>query len=84
MSRYQNAEQNRDLVINSKLLENVAKFKYLGGSVTNQIFCEIWGFHGAGDEGCKVVRNVGSLPQHYTAPQSRRPGLESKLHSWRI
>jgi hypothetical protein len=41
MSRYQNAEQNRDLVINSKLLENVAKFKYLGGSVTNQIFCEI-------------------------------------------
>jgi len=28
------------------------------------------------DEGSKVLRNVGILPQHYTASQTRRPRLE--------
>jgi hypothetical protein len=27
------------------------------------------------DGGSKVLRNVGILPQHYTASESRRPGL---------
>jgi hypothetical protein len=32
--------------------------------------------------GMKVCRNVGSLPQHYTASQPRRPLLQSSLHKF--
>jgi hypothetical protein len=30
------------------------------------------------DGGSTVLRNVGILPQHYTAPQPRRPRIESR------
>jgi hypothetical protein len=36
LSRYQNAGQNLDINIANRSLENVAKFKYLGKTVTNQ------------------------------------------------
>jgi len=38
MARRQNAVQNRNLIIANKLFDNCAKFKYLGKTVTNQIF----------------------------------------------
>jgi hypothetical protein len=31
-----------------------------------------WGFHGSEDEGSKVLRSFGILPQHYMASQPRR------------
>jgi hypothetical protein len=36
LSRHQNAEQNRDIKIVNRGFENVAQFKYLGTTVTNQ------------------------------------------------
>jgi hypothetical protein len=36
LSHHQNAEQNHSLLIASKFFENVAKFKYLGITVTDQ------------------------------------------------
>jgi hypothetical protein len=33
-----NADQNRDIKIGNRLLENVSQFKYLGTTVTNQNF----------------------------------------------
>jgi hypothetical protein len=36
LSRHQNAGQNRDIQIANRSFENVAQFKYLGTTVTNQ------------------------------------------------
>jgi hypothetical protein len=36
LSRHQNAGQNRDLKTESRSFENVAQFRYLGTTVTNQ------------------------------------------------
>jgi hypothetical protein len=36
LSRHQNAGQNHDIKINNRSFENVAQFKYLGTTVTNQ------------------------------------------------
>jgi hypothetical protein len=36
LSRHQNVGQNRDVKIANKSFENVAQFKYLGTTVTNQ------------------------------------------------
>jgi hypothetical protein len=36
MSRHQNAEQNRDINIGNRRFENVAQFRYLGTTITNQ------------------------------------------------
>jgi hypothetical protein len=36
LSRHQNAGQNRDVKMANRFFENVAEFKYLGTTVTNQ------------------------------------------------
>jgi hypothetical protein len=36
LTRHQNAGQNHDIKIANKCFENVAKFKYVGTTVTNQ------------------------------------------------
>jgi hypothetical protein len=36
MSRHQNAEQNHNIKIGDRSFENVAQFKYLGTTITNQ------------------------------------------------
>jgi hypothetical protein len=36
LSRHQNAEQNHDINITHRSFENVAQFRYLGTTVTNQ------------------------------------------------
>jgi hypothetical protein len=36
LSRHQNAEQNHDMNIANRSFENVARFKYLGTTITNQ------------------------------------------------
>jgi hypothetical protein len=36
LSRHQNAGQNLDIKVANRSLENVAQFKYLGTTVTNQ------------------------------------------------
>jgi hypothetical protein len=36
LSRHQNAGQNHDIKIRNRSFENVAQFKYLGTTVTNQ------------------------------------------------
>jgi hypothetical protein len=36
VSHYQNVDQNRDIKIENRSLENVSPFKYLGTTVTNQ------------------------------------------------
>jgi hypothetical protein len=36
LSRHQHAGQNRDMKIGNRLFENVAQFKYLGTTITNQ------------------------------------------------
>jgi ribosomal protein S2 len=36
LSRHQNAEQSYDIKIANRCLENVAKFRYLGTTITNQ------------------------------------------------
>jgi hypothetical protein len=40
MSRHQNAGQNHDINIANRTLENVAQFKYLGATATNQNFIQ--------------------------------------------
>jgi len=47
-----------------------------------EVFCVVVGYQRFGgpypeDEGSQVLRNIGILPQHYTAPQPGRPRLES-------
>jgi ribosomal protein S2 len=36
LSRHQNAGQNHDIKIANRCFENVAKFRYLGTTITNQ------------------------------------------------
>jgi hypothetical protein len=36
LSRHQNAGQNQDIKIGNRLFENVAQFRYLGTTITNQ------------------------------------------------
>jgi ribosomal protein S2 len=36
LSHHQNAGQNHDMVIANRCFENVAKFRYLGTTITNQ------------------------------------------------
>jgi hypothetical protein len=36
LSRHQNAEQNYEIKIANRCFENVAQFKYLGKTITNQ------------------------------------------------
>jgi hypothetical protein len=36
LSRQQNAGENRDIKIGNRCFENVAKFRYLGTTITNQ------------------------------------------------
>jgi hypothetical protein len=40
LSRHQNVAQNRDIKIANRSFENVSQFKYLGTTVTNQIFIQ--------------------------------------------
>jgi hypothetical protein len=36
LSRHQNAGQNRDIKIGNRCFENVAQFRYLGTTITNE------------------------------------------------
>jgi hypothetical protein len=36
LSRHQNAGQNQDIKIGNRWFENVAQFRYLGTTITNQ------------------------------------------------
>jgi hypothetical protein len=36
VSRYQNADQNRDIKIGNRSFENVSQFRYLGTTITNE------------------------------------------------
>jgi hypothetical protein len=36
LSRYQNARQSYDIIIANRCFQNVAKFRYLGTTITNQ------------------------------------------------
>jgi hypothetical protein len=36
LSRHQNAGQNQDIKIGNRCVENVAQFRYLGTTITNQ------------------------------------------------
>jgi hypothetical protein len=40
LSRHQNAGQNYDIKIANRCFENVAQFKYLGTTVTNESFIQ--------------------------------------------
>jgi hypothetical protein len=40
LSRHQNAGQNHDIKIANRSFENLAQFKYLGMTVTNQNFIQ--------------------------------------------
>jgi hypothetical protein len=39
LSNHQNAGQNHDIKIAKRYFENVAKFRYLGATITNQNLC---------------------------------------------
>jgi hypothetical protein len=40
LSRHQNAEKNQDIKIGNRCFENVAQFRYLGTTITNQILIQ--------------------------------------------
>jgi hypothetical protein len=40
LSHHQNAGQNHDIKIANRCFENVAKFRYLGTSITNKILIQ--------------------------------------------
>jgi hypothetical protein len=55
LSRQQNAGQNHDIKIANRMSENLAQFKYLGTTVTNQNFIQ---------EEIKMSLNVGNACYH--------------------
>jgi hypothetical protein len=59
LSRHQNAGQNHNIKLDDRSFENVAQFKYLGTTVTNQnlIQEEIKRKLNSGNACCHVVQN---------------------------
>jgi hypothetical protein len=64
MSRHQNSGQNQNIRIANELFQNVAKFKYLGTTLTNQndIHDEINSRLNLGNACCYSVQNPLSFP----------------------
>jgi hypothetical protein len=55
LSRHQNAAQNHDMEVANRAFENVAQFKYLGMTVTDQYFIH---------EEIKSILNSGNACYH--------------------
>jgi hypothetical protein len=71
MSRHPNSGQNQNVRIPNESFENVARFKYLGTTLTNQndIHDEIKSRLNSGNAYYHCVKNLFVFPSHFKKPK---------------
>jgi hypothetical protein len=82
LSRHQNAGQDRDIKISNRAFENMAQFKYLGTTVTNQILVqgEIKRRLNSGNASYHSVQKLKCIAFVPSLMQTDQPVQKSAMH----